>query len=127
MYTISNMNYSIKEAAKETTLSEYTLRYYEKIGLISNVQRSDNGHRIYNKKNIDWIIFITRLKATGMSLKHIIQYAQMQQTGASTREQRMKLLKNHREKINSDIEFLKENRNVLDRKIAFYKDLEKKK
>lgn len=120
------MNYSIKETAEETGVSEYTLRYYEKIGLIQGIKRAANGHRMYTRKNIDWIIFITRLKATGMPLKLIIQYALLQREGSSTRRQRMELLKKHRDKINSDIKFLKDNRNVLDRKIAFYKDLEEK-
>ena len=61
-------------------------------------------------------------KETGLS-----EYAQMQQAGSSTRNQIMELLKKHREKISADINFLKESRNVLDKKITFYKDLSKNK
>lgn len=47
------MNYSIKETAQETSLSEYTLRYYEKTGLISDIKRANSGHFRTNYTNCE--------------------------------------------------------------------------
>ena len=49
-------------------LSSYTLRYYEKIGLLRHVKRSRSGHRVYSDRDVDWVNFIKRLKDTGMPL-----------------------------------------------------------
>ena len=43
---------TIQEAATQTGLSEHTLRYYERIGLISPISRAPNGHRRYHEEDI---------------------------------------------------------------------------
>ncbi len=59
---------TIQQIAKETNLSRHTLRYYERIGLILDVDRAPNGHRRYSDDDIEWIAFLKQLKATGMPL-----------------------------------------------------------
>lgn len=52
-------------------ISEYTLRYYEKEGLLQEVARDDNGYRIYTKENIDQLENIQCLQKAGLTLKEI--------------------------------------------------------
>lgn len=59
---------NMKEFSLLAGLSAYTLRYYEKIGLLKDVRRNSSGHRDYLTKDLEWIGFIKRLKETGMAL-----------------------------------------------------------
>ncbi|RDZ11097.1 MerR family transcriptional regulator [Priestia megaterium] len=71
--------YSIGEISKLTGISAYTLRYYEKIGLLPNPYRLDgkhNGIRQYDDQNLRFIRFIYGLKQTGMKLKDIMLFAE---------------------------------------------------
>ncbi|WP_057744283.1 MerR family transcriptional regulator [Liquorilactobacillus capillatus] len=70
-------SYSISNISKITGLSKDTLRYYEKIDLIRNVSRDSAGKRIYTKKNLEWIQFLIKVKATGMSLSTLKQYGNL--------------------------------------------------
>ena len=65
-------------------LSADTLRYYEKIGLLNNVQRNSSGHRVYSAKDVKWFEFVIRLKETAMPLEEILEYARLREQGSST-------------------------------------------
>lgn len=65
------MNYSVKQAAKRTNLSEHTIRYYDREGLTPCLKRNKNGERIYLEKDICWLELICCLKSSGMSLNNI--------------------------------------------------------
>ena len=56
---------NIKNFSKITGLSSHTLRYYEKIDLISDVKRDVSGHRDYSSDDIAWVEFLKKLKVTG--------------------------------------------------------------
>jgi len=64
-------SYSMKEIITLCELTEDTLRYYEKIGLITDVERKKNNHRLYNEQHKELLIMIKCLKKTGMSLEEI--------------------------------------------------------
>lgn len=61
--------FTIKQTAGQTGITEDTIRYYEKIGLLPRAERKDNGHRIYRQEDINTIRLIACLKKTGMLLK----------------------------------------------------------
>lgn len=74
-----NLLYSIGEISKLTGISAYTLRYYEKMGLLPNPYRLDgkqNGIRQYNDQDLRFIQFVYGLKQTGMKLKDITLFAE---------------------------------------------------
>lgn len=56
------MNYSIAQAAKEMNLTTYTLRYYDREGLLSNVKRDKSGKRIFTKDDMEMLSLICCLK-----------------------------------------------------------------
>lgn len=60
--------FSIKQTAKQSGISEDTIRYYEKIGLLPRAERRENGHRIYRVEDIQTLQLVACLKKTGMSL-----------------------------------------------------------
>jgi DNA-binding transcriptional MerR regulator len=69
---------TIQEAAAMTGLSAHTLRYYERVGLIHPISREENTRRCYSAEDIGWIDFLTRLRATGMSIREMQKYAELQ-------------------------------------------------
>ncbi|MBN2470911.1 MAG: MerR family transcriptional regulator [Anaerolineae bacterium] len=111
---------TIQEVAAETGLSEHTLRYYEKIGLINPVRRAANGHRRYTVNDVGWIQFLNRLRTTGMPITQMQQYAELQRQGDSTIGARLELLRAHRETVLAQLAELNENLAVIEYKIDWY-------
>lgn len=117
---------SIQEVATLTQLSAHTLRYYERVGLLDPIGRTSSGHRRYASEDIAWIEFITRLRATGMSIKGMQQFAQLRRQGDRTITQRRQLLETHQQHIAQQLAALEQNAKVLANKILHYKELETK-
>ena len=114
------MDYSIGEFSKVTGLGIHTLRYYEHENLIIPLRNSSNRRR-YSEKDIAWIAFIKRLKATGMPIKEIKKYAALRAKGDVTLSERMEMLMQHRQSLDERIRQLQEHGAMLDEKIAFYR------
>ena len=91
--------YTIQEVCEKTGLSPHTLRYYEKEGLITGVERSQGGFRQYTDQDLDALGLICCLKNTGMSLQEIARFVQLTHEGEHTLKQRVELLREHRESV----------------------------
>lgn len=114
------LKYNIGEFSKLTNLGIHTLRYYEQEGLLTPERNSSNRRR-YSEKDLAWVMFIKRLKDTGMPIKQIQCYAKLQAAGDSTLPERMELLAAHRNSLCIQIRELQENMEKLDSKIEFYR------
>ncbi|BDQ33980.1 MerR family transcriptional regulator [Pseudodesulfovibrio portus] len=115
---------TISDTAKRLGLSPHTLRYYEKIGLIRDVERA-SGRRVYTDRDLIWLEFVLRLKATGMGLARIKRYADLRYEGDETVPERKAMLLSHRQDLESAIARLKSNLVALDHKIELYEAMEK--
>ena len=91
--------YSIQDVSKKTGLTAHTLRYYEKEGLISGVERSQGGFRQYSDEDLERLGLICCLKNTGMSIQEIARFVQLTHEGDHTLEERVELLRAHRERV----------------------------
>ena len=91
--------YSIQEENNKTGLTTHTLRYYEKEGLISGVERSQGGFRQYTDEDLERLGLICCLKNTGMSIQEIARFVQLTHEGDHTLEERVELLRAHRERV----------------------------
>jgi DNA-binding transcriptional MerR regulator len=116
--------FSIQQVASMTGLSTHTLRYYEKIGLIKNVQRDQTGYRQYTDFDLAWIQFLIRLRVTGMPMLKMKQFSDLRQQGDSTITARKELLEEHYKDVLGKIEELELNSERIEEKIAHYKKLE---
>jgi DNA-binding transcriptional MerR regulator len=65
---------TISEAAKMIGISAFTLRYYDKEGLLPFVERAASGKRLFKDTDLEWLTLIECLKTTGMPLKDIKQF-----------------------------------------------------
>lgn len=59
----------IGELAKSLGITTRTIRYYEEIGLMGNIDRLDGSTRTYSKDDVLRLKFILKLKTMGISLK----------------------------------------------------------
>lgn len=113
---------SIAEAAQRTGVSVHTLRYYERAGLVvTTVDRTAGGRRRYRKLDLDWITVCTRLRATGMPIRHIRRYAQLVAAGRGNEDERLALLETHRAEVAARLAELQESLKLVDHKIDVYR------
>lgn len=118
-----NGKLTIQQVAGATGLSIHTLRYYERIGLIHSIGRLDNTHRRYSIDDIGWIEFLTKLRATGMSIQQMQAYTELQRQGDHTLPQRLEMLKKHRCEVEEHMNALREYMNVICYKIDIYQQI----
>jgi DNA-binding transcriptional MerR regulator len=115
---------TIEQVAERTGLSAYTLRYYERIGLLDPVGRATSGHRRYATKDLAWIEFLTRLRATGMPIRHMQEFATLRRLGNTTIAKRRALLEAHQQMVQTHIEELQRNLEAINQKIETYHQME---
>lgn len=116
------MGYTIKQVGEILDLSAYTLRYYEKEGLMPVVGRDDNGNRIFNDYDIEWVVLIRCLRDTGMSVREIKRYVGLCQEGDSTIEVRRQMIAQHKRTVEQKIEQMKNYLVKLNKKLGYYDD-----
>ena len=111
----------IAEAAELTGLSADTLRYYERDGLLLRpVARSASGHRQYAQGDIDWIRLITKLRSTGMPIRDVRRYADLVRSGDGNEQERLDLLRAHRQVVLARLAEVQDHLGAIDYKIGLY-------
>jgi DNA-binding transcriptional MerR regulator len=111
--------WSISEAAEKCGLSHYTLRWYERIGLVGPVARDGRGRRSFSDADLDWLTLITRLRETGMPVSEMQRYRELVRSGVGEAE-RLELLKRHREEVRRALAAQRECLKLLNSKIDTY-------
>lgn len=114
---------TIREIAAKTNMSTDTLRYYERIGLLPPVPRNAAGIRNYDEYFVNFINFIKKLKASEMSLEHIIDYIRLAEMGDATIQERKKLLAEARETLLDKINSLQLVAELADYQLRNYENL----
>jgi DNA-binding transcriptional MerR regulator len=113
--------FSIQQVAQQTGLSIDTLRYYERIGLIEPVQRASSGHRRYSQADLNWIALLIDLRETGMPLARMIHFAQLRRQGSATAAERLRILEEHQQFLEQQMQKLERHKAALQQKIAHKK------
>src|SRR5258708_16930902 len=98
---------TIQEVAEETGISAYTIRLYEKSGVLPRIKRLPNGIREFTEADVTYLRFLIQLKQTGMSLEDIMVFTEdgcmlerLQQGGdipPSVDQKRVTPLKDHQQ------------------------------
>jgi DNA-binding transcriptional MerR regulator len=116
------MPYSPGEVAEKTGFSIDTLRYYERIGLLSQIGRTPGGRRAFTDDDIDWLGTLRCLRDTGMPIARMQRYAELTRVDG-TEEERMSILAEHDEEVTRRMAELAEQRRYIRDKIAWYRDV----
>ncbi len=63
----------MSQLAESAGVPASTVRYYERVGLLSPARRAGNGYRLFDHSSLDELAFINRAKGIGMSLEEIAE------------------------------------------------------
>jgi len=113
-------SWSIREAADKCGMSQHTLRWYERIGLLDRVERRPDGRRRFSDADLDWLLLLSKLRATGMPVRDMQRYAELVRSGAGE-SQRLELLERHRELVLRSLADRQECLQLLESKIRIYR------
>jgi MerR family transcriptional regulator, aldehyde-responsive regulator len=111
---------TITEVSKKFDLSQDTLRYYERIGLIPGVNRNKSGIRDFTEEDCRWVEFIKCMRSAGLPIEVLIEYVGLFEQGDETVEARKVLLTEQREQLITKMEDMKKTLERLDTKITRY-------
>ena len=110
---------TITEVADLLDISPHTLRYYERAGLVE-VARDGNGHRFYDAGAVRRLVFITRMRLSGMPMRDLQHYISLVDAGEHTVPDRLDMLVEHRDTIRRQIRELTLSLAATEYKIATY-------
>jgi DNA-binding transcriptional MerR regulator len=113
----------IAQVSEKYKISQDTLRYYERIGLIPPVNRNRGQIRDYTEEDERWVEFVTCMRSAGLSIEVLIEYVALFQQGDKTNETRKALLVEQRDQLAARIRELQKTLDRLNMKIERYDDL----
>ena len=112
---------TIAEAAEAAGLSVHTVRYYERAGLLTPIERNGSGHRRFTEQDVEWLVVCTKLRATGMPIRRVREYAELVRDGEGNEAERLALLEAHRADVLERLAEVKRNLELIDYKIELYR------
>ena len=111
-----------------TGLSEHTLRYYERTGLVQPIHRQhSSGHRRYSTANIVKLQTLACLRAAGMSLDQMRQYEELLQQGDAAASRQRALFEEQQRILKQQMEQMRWNLEYVALKIAYWRAVEEDK
>jgi DNA-binding transcriptional MerR regulator len=110
---------SIAEVADLLGVSAHTLRYYERAGLV-DVDRDSSGHRSYQPEAVRRLVFLTRMRLSGMAIRDLQHYIALVDSGEQTAPERLDMLLEHRDTVRRQIRELTLSLAATEYKIAKY-------
>ena len=110
----------ISEVSEQCGISADTLRYYERVGLLPPVQRTDSGIRDYGELDIRRVEFIKCMRSAGLPIEVLIEYVGLVQQGDQTSEARKEILVEQRAQLAAKMEEIQKTLDLLDYKIEVY-------
>ena len=115
--------FTIKQISEKTKLTEHTIRYYDREGLIPLITRTQSGIRQFSEDDLEWINLICRLRNSGMPLQEIKEFMQLCLKGKDSIEERRELLIRHRTRIQEQMANLDNSLSFVNYKIEHYKEI----
>lgn len=114
------MTLTIKEDSEKYNITQDTLRYYERVGMIPTVTRTSGGIRDYQPKDLSWVELALCMRSAGLPVESMIEYVRLFQQGDSTFAARLQLLQDQREVLLEQRKQIDETLDRLNYKIARY-------
>ena len=114
------MTYSIGEISRRFGLPQSTLRYYDKEGLLPDVQRCNGGIRRFDERTVEALRVIECLKKSGMEIRDIKQFMIWCGQGPATYEKRLEMFRQQREKMQQELERMYQTLAMIDFKCWYY-------
>ena len=90
---------TIAQVSEKYSLTQDTLRYYERIGMIPPVHRTPSGLRDYTEQDCGWVELAKCMRSAGLPVEAMIEYVRLYQLGDETIPARLQLLLEQRERL----------------------------
>lgn len=90
---------TIKKVSEKYDISQDTLRYYERVGMIPPVTRTASGIRDYQKEDLGWVELAKCMRSAGLPVEVMIEYVKLMQEGDATIPARFRLLTEQKEAL----------------------------
>ncbi len=113
---------TIKEVSEKFDITQDTLRYYERVGMIPKVNRTSSGIRDYNEADLGWVELAKCMRSAGLAVEVLIEYVRLCQEGDTTMQARMDLLVEQRVTLLEQKRKIDESLERLDYKIEKYEN-----
>lgn len=113
---------TIKEVSEKYEISQDTLRYYERVGMIPTVTRTSGGIRNYSEEDLRWVGLAKCMRSAGLPVEAMIEYVRLFQEGDSTIPARLQLLVDQREALLEQRRQIDATLNRLNYKISRYEE-----
>ena len=114
---------NIKKVSEITDVSADTIRYYERIGLLPRIIRTNSGVRDFTEREIGILEFVRCFRKAGMSVEALIEYISLLEEGEGTERERLRLLTEQRDEMDDRIYELNQARERLNYKIENYENI----
>ncbi len=111
---------TISDVSKKYGISQDTLRYYEKIGVIPPVNRNESGLRDYTEEDCGWVELAACMRSAGLPLDALTEYVRLSREGDATIPERRQLLLEQKERLMIQLKAIQETLERLDYKISRY-------
>lgn len=115
---------TIAEVSKKYDITQDTLRYYERIGLLPEVPRTKSGIRNFDEQSCKWVEFIKCMRSAGMTIEILLDYMTLFKQGKETVSERKNLLIGQRQVLEKKKQEIENTIKRLDYKIELYKEIE---
>lgn len=114
---------TMKQVCEETNMTYQALKYYCNEGLIPNVKRDSNNHRVFDERDVKWIKDLVCLKKCGMSIQEMKDYLALCLQGESTIYQRKEMLQKKQAALRVTIQEIEDSVAYIDWKQNFYDEV----
>ena len=115
--------YTMKETCQKTGLAYETLKFYCNQGLVPNVKRDSQNHRVFDDRDVAWIISLNCLKRCDMGIAEMKEYLALCQDGEETIPKRKRILEAKRRTLEEEQKRIADAIAYIDRKQSFYEDV----
>ena len=114
------MNYTIKKVSEMTGLSIPTIRYYDKEGLLPDLQRKESGYRIFSDRDLEAIDLIGCFKESGLTIREIRHFMSLVRQGDVTLDERLAIFQTNVARLEEKLAAVQNALEHSRRTLAFY-------
>ena len=111
---------TIKEVCEKFDITPDTLRYYERVGVIPEVNRTKGGIRDFTDEDVAWVENAICMRSAGVPVEMLIEYVRLYQEGDGTFQARRDVLEEARQEVQKNIEKYQATLDRLNFKISRY-------
>ncbi len=116
--------YTMKETCERVDMPYETLKFYCNEGLIRDIARNKNNHRVFTEEQVLWIESLTCLKNCGLSIAEMKHYLDLCFIGEDSIDERREMLAIKKVDLLAKLAQTQASIDYIDKKDEFYTDIQ---